>query len=38
MIERMNDRNFGSITTGKRLFGRTNGQMIERSDEQTNEP
>jgi hypothetical protein len=34
MIERTNDWNFGSITTGKRLFGRT----IERSDERTNEP
>ena len=34
MIERTNDRNFGSITVGKRLFGRT----IERSDEWTNEP
>jgi hypothetical protein len=38
MIERTNDRNFGSITVGKRLFGRTNGRTIERSDEQTNEP
>jgi hypothetical protein len=34
MIDRTNDRNFGSITVGKRLFGRT----IERSDERTNEP
>ena len=38
MIERTNDRNFGSITVGKRLFGRTNGRTIERSDERTNEP
>ena len=37
MIERTNDRNFGSITVGKRLFGRTNGRTIERSDERTNE-
>jgi hypothetical protein len=29
MIERTNDRNFGSITAGKRLFGRTNGRTIE---------
>jgi hypothetical protein len=41
MIERTNDRNFGSITAGKRLFGRTNGRTIERtnherSDERTN--
>jgi hypothetical protein len=35
MIERTNDRNFGSITTGKRLFGRTNERTIERSDERT---
>jgi hypothetical protein len=38
MIERTNDRNFGSITAGKRSFGRTNGRTIERSDERTNEP
>jgi hypothetical protein len=38
MIEQTNDRNFGSITTGKRLFGRTNGRTIERSDERMNEP
>jgi hypothetical protein len=31
MIERMNNRNFGSITAEQRLFGRT----IERSDERT---
>jgi hypothetical protein len=42
MIERMNDRNFGSITTEQRLFGRTNGRTIgrtnhERSDERSNE-
>jgi hypothetical protein len=36
MIERTNDRNFGGITIGKRLFGRTNGRTIERSDERTN--
>ena len=41
MIERTNDRNFDSITVGKRLFGRTNGRTIgrtnhERSDERTN--
>jgi hypothetical protein len=33
MIERTNDRNFGSITVEQRLFGRTNH---ERSDERTN--
>jgi hypothetical protein len=33
MIERMNDRNFGSIMAGKRLFGRTNGRTIGRTDE-----
>jgi hypothetical protein len=33
MIERTNDRNFGSIMAGKRLFGRTNH---EQSDERTN--
>ena len=38
MIEPTDDRNFGSITAGKRLFGRTNGRTIERSDERTNEP
>jgi hypothetical protein len=37
-IGRTNDQNFGSITAGKRLFGRTNGRTIERSDERTNEP
>jgi hypothetical protein len=37
-IEWSNDRNFGSITAGKRLFGRTNRRTIERSDEWTNEP
>jgi hypothetical protein len=41
MIERTNDRNFGSITAGKRLFGRsnerTNGRTNpERSNERTN--
>jgi hypothetical protein len=46
MIERTNDRNFGIITVGKRLFGRTNGRRSndrvngrtnhERSDERTN--
>jgi hypothetical protein len=35
MIERTNNRNFGSITAGKRLFGRTNERSIERSDERT---
>jgi hypothetical protein len=35
MIERTNDQNFGSITAGKRLFGRTNGRTIERTDERT---
>jgi hypothetical protein len=29
----MNDWNFGSITVEQRLFGRTNGRTIERSDE-----
>jgi hypothetical protein len=38
MIEQTDDRNFGSITAGKRLFGQTNGRTIERSDERTNEP
>jgi hypothetical protein len=38
MIERTNDQNFGNITAGKGLFGRTNGRTIERSDERTNEP
>jgi hypothetical protein len=38
MIERTNDRNFGSITAGKRLFGRTNGRTNhERSDERSND-
>jgi hypothetical protein len=41
MIGRTNDRNFGSITVGQRLFGRTNGRTIERtnerSDDRTNE-
>jgi hypothetical protein len=31
MIERTNDRNFSSITTGKKLFGRTNGRTDERT-------
>jgi hypothetical protein len=35
MIEQTNDRNFGSITAEQRLFGRTKGQTIERSDERT---
>jgi hypothetical protein len=35
MIERTNDRNFGSITVGKRLFGRTNDRTIGRTNEQT---
>jgi hypothetical protein len=35
MIERTNDRNFGSITAEQRLFGQTNGRTIERSDERT---
>jgi hypothetical protein len=35
MIERTNDRKFGSITAGKRLFGRTNGRMIGRTDERS---
>jgi hypothetical protein len=35
MIERTNDRNFGSITTRKRLFGRTNGRTIGRTDKRT---
>jgi hypothetical protein len=37
MIEQTNDRNFGSITAEKRLFGRTNGQTIERTDERSDE-
>jgi hypothetical protein len=42
MIERTNDRNFGSITAGKRLFGRTIGRtnherLDERSNDRTNE-
>jgi hypothetical protein len=37
MIERTNDRNFGSITAEQKLFGRTNGRTNhERSDERTN--
>jgi hypothetical protein len=35
MIERTNDRNFGIITAGKRLFWRTNGRTIGRTDERT---
>jgi hypothetical protein len=35
MIDRTNDQNFGSIMAEQRLFGRTNGRTIERSDEQT---
>jgi hypothetical protein len=35
MIGRTNDWNFGSITAEQRLFGRTNGRTIERSDERT---
>jgi hypothetical protein len=35
MIERTDERNFGSITAGKRLFGRTNGRTIGRTDERT---
>ena len=38
MIERTNDRNFGSITAGKRLFWtnkRTNDRTIGRTDERT---
>jgi hypothetical protein len=31
MIERTNDRNFDSITAGKRLFGRTNGRTNDRN-------
>jgi hypothetical protein len=38
MIERRNDRNFDSITVGKRLFGRTNERTNhERSDERSND-
>jgi hypothetical protein len=37
MIERTNDRNFGSITSGQRLFGRTNGRTIERTIKRTDE-
>jgi hypothetical protein len=37
MVERTNDQNFGSITTGQRLFiwtnERTNDRTIERTDE-----
>jgi hypothetical protein len=35
MIERTNDQNFGNITAGKILFGRTDGRTIEGSDERT---
>jgi hypothetical protein len=35
MIERTNDRNFGSITAEQRLFGRTNGRMMNRDYERT---
>jgi hypothetical protein len=41
MIERTNDRNFGSITVGKRLFGRTNEQTKNRGrtiEERSNDP
>jgi hypothetical protein len=31
MIERTNDRNFGSITTEQRLFGRTMNRNYERT-------
>jgi hypothetical protein len=38
MIERTDDRNFGSITAGKRLFGRTNGRTDERTmNDRTND-
>jgi hypothetical protein len=38
MIERTNDRNFGSITVGQRLFGRTNGRTDERTmNDRTND-
>jgi hypothetical protein len=38
MIERTNDRNFTSITAGKRLFGRTIGRTDERTmNDRTNE-
>jgi hypothetical protein len=37
MIGRTNDRYFGSITAGKRLFGRTNGRTIERTIGRTDE-
>jgi hypothetical protein len=36
MIERTNDRNFGSIMAEQRLFGRTIERSDERSDERTN--
>jgi hypothetical protein len=36
--DRTNDRNFGNITAEQRLFGRTNGRTIERSDEWAYEP
>jgi hypothetical protein len=35
MIERTDDRNFGSITAGKGLFGRTNDRTIGRTNERT---
>jgi hypothetical protein len=35
IIEQTNDRNFGSITAGKRLFGRTDRRTIGRTDERT---
>jgi hypothetical protein len=35
MIGRTNDRNFDSIMAEQRLFGRTNGQMMNRDYERT---
>jgi hypothetical protein len=37
MIERTNDRNFGSITAGQRLSGRTMNRDYERTDERSND-
>jgi hypothetical protein len=33
MNGRMNDHNFGSIMAKQRLFGRTNGRTIDRTNE-----
>jgi hypothetical protein len=37
MNERTNDRNFGSITAGQRLSGRTMNRNYEQTNDRTNE-